>query len=445
MDDTISILKDFKEKNKLDDWKVTRIFIQRANEYVTKDNEKESFLTSEREELHVTVYKKLENGKLGETNFVVKDSKDIKLITEQIEEAIMLSQYSEKEIFNIPDKNENKKISQVVMSDSHIVNGFKNGNIELEINKIFKDLQNEMQKYPEVKLNGSEILMTNSRRDLVNSKGVELSQSKTSVYIEVVLTAKNSEREMEFFPCKIVSCIKDMKISEFLSENIQNVNDVLNSKGSIHYEGAISLSGDALKEYFVNDLGISPIVAHCSARFKYMKFSRYEIGKDIVEGIKGDRVTILSNPTIDYNPMSSKFDEDGVISQKLELIKDGKVMNYFAAKRFADYLNINATGQLGSVEILPGSVSSEELLKEGVEIVSFASFTPNVISGDFSAEIRLGYLIKDGEKVPFRGGMFTGNAFELAKNMKLSKEVVKRTGYLGPRVVMFCEGVVAGL
>ena len=85
-----------------------------------------------------------------------------------------------------------------------------------------------------------------------------------------------------------------------------------------------------------------------------------------------------------------------------------------------------------------------------IEIIAFSSFTPNSISGDFSAEIRLGYHVsKDKEgnikRKPFKGGMFTGNVFKVVKNMSLSKEIKQISGYRGPAAVLFDNAIVSGM
>jgi predicted Zn-dependent protease len=82
------------------------------------------------------------------------------------------------------------------------------------------------------------------------------------------------------------------------------------------------------------------------------------------------------------------------------------------------------------------------LLSTGVvEIVSFSSFVPNSLSGDFSAEIRLGYLYekKAGKlvKVPVRGAMFSGNVFKMLDAMRLSREQMTMERYKGPALVRF--------
>ena len=101
----------------------------------------------------------------------------------------------------------------------------------------------------------------------------------------------------------------------------------------------------------------------------------------------------------------------------------GIFKNYLADKQYADYLNVPPTGAFGSVDISGGTSSLDKMYNSYktlpyIEIVAFSSFVPNNISGDFSAEIRLGYIVvkdKQGNaiKTPFKGGLFTGNVFKL--------------------------------
>ena len=155
----------------------------------------------------------------------------------------------------------------------------------------------------------------------------------------------------------------------------------------------------------------------------------------------------INQPLLNHNINSMQFDDDGIRARKLLVIKDGIFKNYIASKRFADYLGVEPTGPIGVFEMKHGSKSKAELYKPKelmYEIVSFSSFVPNWVSGDFAAEVRLGYMIKNNKKVPFKGGMFVGNMFDMMKDMWLSKETVKLPGYHGPAVIRFEKGIVSG-
>ena len=177
--------------------------------------------------------------------------------------------------------------------------------------------------------------------------------------------------------------------------------------------------------------------------------------KKKIAGFKKDKLSISTNPFVSLNFNSSLFDDDGVLSKKIDLIKNGIFTNYFSNKQYADYLGIKPTGAFGCIDIKSGKKFIKEISKQipYIEIVSFSSFVPNSISGDFSAEIRLGYLVtkdkksKSGKiiKKPFKGGMFSGNVFEIIQDMSLSKERKEETGYIGPKIVLFNNCVVSGM
>ena len=67
------------------------------------------------------------------------------------------------------------------------------------------------------------------------------------------------------------------------------------------------------------------------------------------------------------------------------------------------------------------------------------------MSGNFSAEIRLGYYVKDGKKAPFKGGLFTGNYFEAAKEIELSSERVEKAGLISSKCVKLHKGEIVGM
>ena len=104
-----------------------------------------------------------------------------------------------------------------------------------------------------------------------------------------------------------------------------------------------------------------------------------------------------------------------------------------------------ATGQFGDVELAPGPTPAAELLKEDhVEIVDFSWFNPDLISGDFSCEIRLGYVVEGGERKPFKGGMLVGNFLDALADVRWSADTGFYGNYLGPTTARFSELVVAG-
>jgi PmbA protein len=142
---------------------------------------------------------------------------------------------------------------------------------------------------------------------------------------------------------------------------------------------------------------------------------------------------------------SNRFDEEGLPAQRVALIRENELVAFAANQRYADYLNLSATGAFGAVELPPGKVASSTLLAEPyVEIIQFSWFNPDPITGDFATEIRLGYLVQNGIRKPFRGGQLVGNYLDALADIRWSAETGFFGNYLGPHTARFSDLKIVG-
>jgi len=126
------------------------------------------------------------------------------------------------------------------------------------------------------------------------------------------------------------------------------------------------------------------------------------------------------------------------------LIRDNEFVSFAASQRYADYLQIPATGAFGNVELPAGKAPAAELLAEPyLEVVQFSWFNPNPVSGEFSTEIRFGYLVENGSRKPFKGGQLIGNYMDALADVRWSAETGFFGAYLGPHTARFKELKVA--
>jgi len=440
-ENTLSVLK----KTKGIDFKVIEKEVNRANLYYTKDQQLESSLQANRKIVEVTIYKKIGN-ELGKHTFplVTDVKKDIK---EKIKDAISMCSLTKHKTFEIP-----KKVSKVKVkiADPDIVAAFKKNSAEDKLKRFSSRVINEFESYKnEAKLNSFEVFASHIKTKIENSYGLKQSSEETDAYIEMVVTAFINGRENEFYPRVNLRRLNEFKIKEAVQEYCKTAKDVLISYRPNKFKGSVILTGEAIKEFFAPELSLNPLVMHCFSKLKYKGMSRYTDGEYVTnKPIIGDKITIVSNPLLDYNTSSREFDGDGIPSKKLTLINEGRFKNYIAEKQYADYLGQEPSGPLGVIEIKPGMRSMSQVYsskKQVYEIVSFSSFVPNELSGDFAAEIRLGYMIERGRKIPFKGGMFTGNVFDLFSNAFFSREMIKLAGYYGPKSLRFENATVAGM
>ena len=457
-----AVLDQAKQASQATAWKLVHDHIFRWNLYYTKGAELEDVLQAERHDLTATVYKKQtqkrqdeKTGKklMGESSFpILSDNEEV--MKKQVEDALFSCTLTDKDDFDIPDAS-HAVLPLVELADPAIM-AVAREKEEQGVHQLLFDLAArfiaEFGKYPHIKLNGMEINATLTKNRVMNSNEVDGSQTITEVYVETVITSFDGEKESEFFPSMTVSRISDVDVPAYVQKYVQYANDVLISNPPTPYEGAVVLAGDAVPDFFAPHLDDAPLTTHTFASTHYLGLSRYAKGKPVIPTMpvtsnssSGDAITLINNPLVPLNPQSRRFDNDGVAAKRQILIDKGIFTGYIASKRFADYLHIPPTGPLGVIELSSGSSSMTTIYKEPcVEIVFFSSFVPNSLSGDFAAEIRLGYLHKDGKKIPFKGGMVSGNVFEAFAHVFFSKEETAVAGYQGPKAVRFENLTLSG-
>jgi len=282
---------------------------------------------------------------------------------------------------------------------------------------------------------------------LVNSHGIDAEQELTSVSIEFVLQAKRNGRETESFIEMSRRRVADLHPESEIERRATHTLDLLDARAAPTRKGAVVLRDDVLAMFAAGEpLAGSVIQTHGSGASKYAKISSWEIGKSVFAGdIKGDSLTVWANRCIPYGTNSNRFDNEGVPAQRVALIKDNKLVTFSANQRYAEYLDVPVTGAFGGVELPPGTRKASTLLQEPyIEIAQFSWFNPDPITGNFATEIRLGYLVENGKRVPFRGGQLIGNYMEALADVHWSAETGFFGNYLGPHTARFNDLKVSG-
>jgi PmbA protein len=168
-------------------------------------------------------------------------------------------------------------------------------------------------------------------------------------------------------------------------------------------------------------------------------------GKTVLEGASpiGDR---LGQPVFDqklwlwddavlaYRPSSRPCDDEGVPSQRTPLVEGGKVTNFLYDLQTAALANTRSTGN-GSRShgglpapapsafiIAPGSTTFAEMvqdIKEGLVIEHLMGAAQgNILGGDFSGNVLLGYKVENGKIVGrVKDTMVSGNVYQVLKSI----------------------------
>jgi PmbA protein len=275
---------------------------------------------------------------------------------------------------------------------------------------------------------------------LVNSRGMDVEQEETRINTELVLHSQRDDTDVETFAEMRRRRVADFDLEHEIEQQIRHTLDQFEAGAPPSWQGPVVIREEVLATFMAGDtLRGGVIHALGSAGSKYAKVTPWEIGKSVFRGeVKGDPLTVWANRCMPFGTNSNRFDEEGLPAQRVLLIQDNVLVAFSASQRYADYLNLPPTGDFGGVEVPPGNTPVAALLEEPyVEIIQFSWFNPDTITGDFATEIRLGYLVENGVRKPFRGGQLVGNYLDALADVRWSAETGFFGSYLGPHTARF--------
>jgi len=315
------------------------------------------------------------------------------------------------------------------------------------MSKLMDDIRSKASKDSKVYLTAAECFGNIHTSHLVNSRGIDVEQESTRIAIELVLQTKRDDFETESFVEKSRRRVTDIDPAHEIEIQSKYTLDLLDAKTPPTRLGAVVLRNEALATFIAGaSLAGSVLQTQSSAASKYAKMTSWEIGKSVFKGeVKGDPLTVWANRRIPYGTLSNRFDNEGLPAQRVELIKENKLVAFQASQRFGEYLKIPPTGAFGGVELPAGKTDASSLLDGPyIEVIQFSWFNPDAITGEFATEIRLGYLVENGVRKPFKGGLLIGNYMEALADVRWSAEIGFFGGYLGPHTARFNNLKVSG-
>jgi len=296
-----------------------------------------------------------------------------------------------------------------------------------------------MKANPDVRLASSEIFLTCIRQERFNSKGLSHTSDKSEALLETVFLTGEGEDEVESVLTREERFIKNIDLEKVMQKYIGFARDNLTAKLPKTGKYDVIFTEEALDNFF--DFYISQL----NASMKYNKMSVFSPGETIADEFSGDRLTLSFNPHIPGGYRSMDYDHYGTLTRKTEVIENGIVKGFSADRKYATYLNMPCTGSPGNTEVKTGSRSFKDLETEGTYVLSrFSTFTPNALTGAFSGEIRNGYVVKNGKRVPVKGGSVTGMMKEAMSRVFFSSEEVLRRSYKGPEYIKVLNVDIAG-
>ncbi len=307
-----------------------------------------------------------------------------------------------------------------------------------------------LSRWGSVRLSSAELFATRSRRAFRNSRGLTGYTTGTRVFFDFVLIARKDGREAEFHAEIQRRRLADLEVEGTLAAYATFALHALHATMPATHRGPVILSGEALSSLLTpSSLQSGPLVYHTSAEAAYQQLSRLAAGQPFTgEPPRGDRLTVISDGTRPWGVNTAPFSADGLPAARMVLIEDGIFRRPWADARYGAYTGIVPTGGFANLTILPGlwPLGALRSASDGpvYEIASFSWMNPDRVSGDFVAEIKLGYRHDAHGTTPIKGGSLSGNVFTAMADVRLASETYSDGNYYGPAAMRFGELTIAG-
>ncbi len=158
------------------------------------------------------------------------------------------------------------------------------------------------------------------------------------------------------------------------------------------------------------------------------------IGNRLGQPVFDDKLWLWDDPTVGYRTGSRPCDDEGVPSQRTPLVEKGTVAGFLYDLQTAALASTRSTGN-GSRSrgglpapapsafiIAPGGTTSDEMvqdMKEGLVIEQLmGAGQGNILGGDFSGNVLLGYKVESGKIVGrVKDTMVSGNIYQVLKEI----------------------------
>jgi PmbA protein len=172
-------------------------------------------------------------------------------------------------------------------------------------------------------------------------------------------------------------------------------------------------------------------------------------------------LTIVDDPTIPYGINSTPYDDEGVIHRPLILVDKGKLIHFIYDLQTAGLMHTHSTGhghrgysnlpapEYTNLGIQAGKIPYERMLadiQEGIIVHQvLGSGQSNLLAGDFSLNVDLGYKIENGQITGrIKDTMISGNIYTAFQYIAgLSKEVETASDITSPSILFDKLNVVS--
>lgn len=373
----------------------------------------------------VTVYVD-HDGKRGNANFKLYAATSEDEAKDLINTAVKNALCVDNEYYELP-KNETL--------DGKIESNFENYTPKALASLVAKAVFSS-DMYENGSINALEVFIYKYTVNVKNSQGIDKREVKYRAMVEAIPTWTDGE-SVELYECKTFNNFDPEDIKQEIEEKMREVRDrgrAAPPQSPLNCKVVLKASELAqLLDAFTYEVNYSSVYAHSNL---------YSVGDKLQkEGTPHDNINVTMCGAIKGSSASALFDDDGTTFKDTEIIKDGAFVSYYGASRFAQYLDLTATGNLPCIKLGTGTLTDEMLKGEPYfECVSMSGLQVDPYSDYIGGEVRLAYYC-DGDKItPLTGISISGKLSDALASVRFSTEQAcsgHNGSYIGPKLASF--------
>ena len=314
----------------------------------------------------------------------------------------------------------------------------------IDVDAIAADFIRTVREIPETAgedINSYEIFVSAKTRRILNSAGVDVTESYPDSMLEVVVNARREGHEIELYRNYTSGNCDTEGLRRDLERTMRYGRDRLAARPTpaLGTADVLFTGRDAvnLYSYFADRL---------NAAMVYRKLSDWQLGEPVAPVFHGDRPRLEALRELPNSSRNRRFDAEGAPIRDTLLLEDGVARGYLGSRMFASYLGLEHAF-IPTNLAASGGTHTEAELRAGtyLEVVEFSDFQVDSATGDLFGEIRLAYW-HDGETVtPVTGGSLSGSMLALAGEMYLSRESVQYDHWRIPAATLVKGVTVTGI
>jgi PmbA protein len=373
---------------------------------------------------------------LGFASINTTDEKDI---VNAVERALQLAAHAPPEPWNeLPDKVPLKKIEGLYDPE---IEGYETADI-LEMSSEMLGAAKERDQ--RITVESGVFSVGKGYGAIANSRGIE-AEERTSIFVYYLVGMAVDGQEVSNLDYSVDFTYEAKRIDvlKVANEFAERVISSLGAKSVKSFEGPAILGPDTGRLLLGTVVGNA--IDSDSVQKGMSKFANKR-----GEHVANSHLTITDDGLLEGGLATSSFDREGLPHRQIKLIEKGELKSFIYNTKTAKKEDTESTGNASGSERHPPGIGSTNFVVDsggtdyedmvsGIDhgiIVRRLSGYPEVISGDFSAVVKGGFLIEKGEIVqPVTDAMVSGNVFDIIENIDaVSKERETILNYIFPHI-----------